>query len=163
MKVLVAVASKHGSTEEIAEEVGRVLADTGIDNEVRPVEDVEALDGYDAVVLGSAVYMGSWMDIAKHFVERHGEALAIRPVWLFSSGPIGNPPHPKPDHAVDIGHIVAVTGAREHRLFCGRLDHHSLSFGERAVMLSVHAPEGDHRDWDAIAAWGHDIAGELLR
>ena len=47
MKVLVAVASKHGSTEEIAEEVGRVLADTGIDNEVRRVEDVDALDGID--------------------------------------------------------------------------------------------------------------------
>jgi len=163
MKVLVAVASKHGSTEEIAEEIGRVLARTGIDNEVRPVEDAKAVHGYDAVVLGSAVYMGSWMDTAKNFVERHREALAIRPVWLFSSGPIGDSPHPTPEDAVDIGHIMAVTGAREHRLFGGRLDHHSLSFGERAVMLSAHAPEGDRRDWDAIAAWGHRIAEELLR
>jgi menaquinone-dependent protoporphyrinogen oxidase len=163
MKVLVAVASKHGSTEEIAEEVGRVLTDAGVPNDVRSVEDVKAIHDYDAVVLGSATYMGSWMDSATHFVARHGEDLALRPVWLFSSGPIGDPPHPTPDHAVDVGHVMEVTGAREHRLFGGRLDYHSLSFGERAVMLSVHAPEGDRRDWDAIAAWGHGIAEELMR
>jgi menaquinone-dependent protoporphyrinogen oxidase len=163
MKVLVAVASKHGSTEEIAEEVGRVLTDAGIANDVRAVEDVKAIHDYDAVVLGSAVYLGSWMDSATHFVARYGEALAIRPVWLFSSGPIGDPPHPTPDHAVDVGDIVVMIGARGHRLFGGRLDYHSLSFGERAVMLSAHAPEGDRREWDDIAAWGHDIAEELLR
>ena len=71
MTVLVAVASRHGATHEIAEAVGRGLPAAGIANEVRSVEDVDDLDAYAAIVLGSAVYVGSWLDDAKRFVGRH--------------------------------------------------------------------------------------------
>ncbi len=138
-----------------------VSAEAGVASDVRRVEDVDGLDRYDAVVLGSAVYLGNWMDAAKRFVEAHKEALAARTVWLFSSGPLGDPPHPTQEHAVQIGEIAALTGAREHRLFTGRLEKHRLSFGERTVVRAVRAPEGDFRDWDDVAEWSRAIAHAL--
>lgn len=86
MKVLVATASRHGATDEIAAEIGGRLNDRGIDAEVVAVGDVTGLDGYDAVVLGSAVYMGRWLKEAREFVGAHGDQLRARPTWLFSSG-----------------------------------------------------------------------------
>ncbi len=161
MRVLVAAASKHGSTFEIAEAIGRGLTDAGIDNQLRRIDDVVSLDGYDAVVLGSAVYAGHWMSTAREFVDDHEQELSLRPVWLFSSGPLGGSPHPAENHAVQIADIRLATEAREHRLFSGRLDRQSLGFGERAVALAVKAPEGDFRDWDAVAEWAHNIAQAL--
>ena len=161
MTVLVAVASRHGATHEIAEAVGRGLSAAGIANEVRSVEDFDDLDAYAAIVLGSAVYVGSWLDDAKRFVGRHAAQMRGLPVWLFSSGPIGDPPHPSDDHAVQIDEIMTTTGARGHRVVTGRLDKHLLGFGERAVVLAVRAPEGDFRDWDAVTAWAGEIADAL--
>ncbi len=94
MTVLVAAASKYGATQEIAEAIGRVLAECGVGAEVMRVEDVGDVTGYEAVVLGSAVYMGSWLEPARRFVEEHGDELAALPTWLFSSGPTGDPPRP---------------------------------------------------------------------
>lgn len=162
MKALVAVATKHGSTLEIAEAIGRALADEGFPNSVRPVEEVTKLEGYDAVILGSAVYMGSWMDTALVFATNHTARLTGMPVWLFSSGPIGAPPHPTQEHAVNVDEVMAMTSARAHQLFSGRLDRHSLGFGERALAIGVRAPEGDFRDWDAITAWGRSIGRQLV-
>jgi len=97
MKVLVRAASKHGATEEIAQTIGDALTARGIEVAVTPVDDVASVEDYDAFVAGSAVYAGSWMKSAKEFVERNAEGLRARPVWLFSSGPVGDPP--KPDEA----------------------------------------------------------------
>lgn len=160
-KTLVAVASKHGSTFEIAEAIGRALTAEGVPNTIRPVDEVTKLDGYDAVILGSAVYMGSWMDPALVFAATHTARLTGMPVWLFSSGPIGAPPHPTQEHAVNVDEVMAMIGARGHQLFSGRLDRHSLGFGERALAIGVRAPEGDFRDWDAIAQWGHSVGRQL--
>ena len=161
MKVLVAVASKHGATEEIAATIGRALGVRGLDVDVTRVDDVAGLDPYEAVVLGSAVYMGQWLEPARAFAEQHADELAGRPTWLFSSGPLGSPPKPKPDKAVQIDAIIAQTGAREHRVFVGKLDKSRLSLGMRAVVRAVHAPYGDFRDWAAIAAWADEIADVL--
>src|SRR6266542_6497358 len=86
MTVLVSAASKHGSTAEIATAVARVLQERGLAVDVRPVENVTLVDGYEAVVLGSAVYAGHWMESARRLAEVQAGALASRPVWLFSSG-----------------------------------------------------------------------------
>src|SRR6266511_3920341 len=94
MTVLVSAASKHGSTAEIATAVARVLQERGLAVDVRPVENVTLVDGYEAVVLGSAVYAGHWMESARRLAEVQAGALASRPVWLFSSGPVGDPPKP---------------------------------------------------------------------
>jgi menaquinone-dependent protoporphyrinogen oxidase len=161
MTVLVAAESKHGATFEIAEAIGRSLRAAGVAVDVRRLSAVTNLAGYDAVVLGSAVYSGHWMHAAREFVEEHEEELSTHPLWLFSSGPLGTPPHPIEEHAVNISDLVHATDAREHRLFAGRLDKYDLGFAERAVALAVQAPEGDFRDWDAIAAWGADIAAAL--
>lgn len=159
--VLVAAASKYGSTAEIAEKIAGVLRDRGVDATVAAPDDVRDIDRYDGFVLGSGVYMGHWLKQAKELTERIAPKLAGRPVWLFSSGPIGDPPIPK-DEAVDITAIADETHAREHRTFAGKLDRHHLSFPDKAIVLALRAPEGDFRDWDAINGWAGAIADELL-
>lgn len=163
MKVLVCAASKHGSTREIAEAIGRRLAEAGLSVDVNDVEAVNDVTQYDAVVLGSAVYMGNWLESARRFVTDHAGELATRPTWLFSSGPTGDPPRPAPERAVSIDAITASITPKEHRLFPGKLDHHQLSFPERAVVLAVRGAEGDYRDWEEIAGWAAEIAAALTR
>lgn len=160
MRVLVTAASKHGATGEIATEIGRALAEQAIDVDVTPIEDTPEVDDYDAVVLGSAVYVGHWLKSATEFVEDHAAELAERPVWLFSSGPIGEPPKP-PEEPVDAADMVTTSAAREHRVFPGRLDKSQLGFAERAIVTALHAPEGDYRDWGEIRAWATGIAESL--
>jgi menaquinone-dependent protoporphyrinogen oxidase len=158
MRVLVAAASKHGATHEIAAAIGRELEEQGLDVEVKDIDDIEDLGRYDAHVLGSAVYVGQWLASARHFVEANANALSAAPAWLFSSGPLGDPLKPDEEHAVNVDEIVAKTAARDHRLFAGKLDKGRLGFGERAVVLAVRAADGDYRDWDEIRAWAKGIA-----
>jgi menaquinone-dependent protoporphyrinogen oxidase len=157
MKVLVSAASKHGSTDEIARAIGDVLTERGIETEVTPPQEVTTVEGHDAVVLGSAVYAGRWMKEAKELVERSAGALADIDVWLFSSGPIGDPPKPEED-PVDVAEIAERTGARGHRIFAGKLVKAQLGFGEKAIVMALRAPEGDFRDWDEIRGWASEIA-----
>ena len=89
MTVLVAYASKHGSTAGIAEAIADALTDHEVKAEAKSVDTIEDLGPYEAVILGSAVYAGSWMKDAVTFAERHAGELARMPVWLFSSGPLG--------------------------------------------------------------------------
>jgi menaquinone-dependent protoporphyrinogen oxidase len=159
-RVLVAYATKHGSTREIAEEIGRVLRDAGLDTTVAPARDVVDLAPFDAVVLGSALYAAHWQRDANRFVTRNLAALQQRAVWLFSSGPL--------DRSADAGTLpaapsVAITtdpiGARGHRTFGGRLL--ADTPGLDPHLLLTH-PVGDFRDWDAIRGWAGGIAAELL-
>jgi menaquinone-dependent protoporphyrinogen oxidase len=163
MTVLVTAASKHGATREIAEAIARGLAHHGVSAEVLDLGEVSDLDRFDGVVLGSAVYMGHWLEPARKFVERSGDDLAQKKTWLFSSGPVGEVPHvPKAAEDVcDLDDILAATNAVEHRLFSGKLDKRRLGFPERAVMRAVRAQEGDYRDWDEIEAWASEIAEQI--
>jgi menaquinone-dependent protoporphyrinogen oxidase len=160
MKILVSAASKHGATADIARAIGDTLAEAGHEAVVLPPDAVTSLAGYDAVVIGSGLYVGHWMDAAKALVERVGDELAGRPVWLFSSGPIGDPPKPEEDPA-DLADLIAATGARGHRLFAGLVDKGRLGLGEKVILAAVRAPEGDFRPWDDIRAWAREIAAEL--
>jgi menaquinone-dependent protoporphyrinogen oxidase len=157
-KVLVATASRHGATDEIAQVIGEVLAGTGLDVSVKPMSEVDALAPYDAYVLGSAIYVGKWLSEAQSFVEEHHELLATRPTWLFSSGPAGDGLTADP---FDPRELVELTGARDHCLVGGRLDSSVLGFRERAVVNLVHAKDGDYREWDTVAAWATAIARTL--
>jgi menaquinone-dependent protoporphyrinogen oxidase len=156
--VLVAAASKHGATAEIAEAIGRALRESGVSADVRPVEQAGDLSGYTEVVLGSAVYVGRWLKPARLFAEKHAEELAARPTWLFSSGPVGDPPKPEAGQAVQIEPLMTMTKARGHRLFAGKIDKGKLGFGERAVTRALRVAEGDFRDWTEITAWATTIA-----
>ena len=161
MKVLVSAASRHGSTEEIAQVIAGILARSDLEVDVLPPDQVERIDGYDAVVLGSAVYAGHWLAPAKAFVERHEAELRERPVFLFSSGPLGVPPRPIED-PVDAGPIEAATGAIDHQVFGGRLMRSRLSMPSRVAIAFVQAPDGDFRPWDDIGDWATAIARYLL-
>jgi len=158
--VAVIYASKHGSTREIAEGIQRVLRDRGLEAGLNSVEDRVDLSGADAIVLGSAVYMGRWMKPAREFAGARGGELAGKPLWLFSSGPIGSQPEPK-DDPFGIAELMAELGAKEHRVFAGKIDKSQLGFAERAVLKAVRAEEGDSRDWDEIRAWASSIADTL--
>jgi menaquinone-dependent protoporphyrinogen oxidase len=160
MRVLVTAATRYGATGEIARAIGEVLAERGLDPAVVPPEQVDRLDGYEAVVLGSAVYAGHWLKPARELVDRFGPALTQRPVWLFSSGPVGDPPKPEED-PVDVADVVAATAARDHRLFAGKLVRKHLSFPERAIVSALRVPEGDFRDWSEIRQWAAGIASAL--
>lgn len=162
MRVLVAVASKHGSTREIAETLAEELREQGLVTDLQDVGDVRDLSGCEAIILGSAVYAGNWMPEAKSFAAQFSRELATLPVWLFSSGPLGaTNPQPKDDP----NRLIAALGevpARDHHVFVGKLDPETLGFAERLVAKAVRAPQGDFRDWDAIRAWGRAIATELI-
>jgi menaquinone-dependent protoporphyrinogen oxidase len=160
MMVLVSAASKYGATGEIADAVAAVLAERGLEVTVLPPEQVGEIELFDAAVLGSAVYMGQWMRPARELVDRHGAALAARPVWLFSSGPVGEPAKPA-ENPVDFSKILETTKARDHRLFAGRLIRKHLSFPDRAMASAIRAQEGDFRNWAEIRAWAADIASAL--
>jgi menaquinone-dependent protoporphyrinogen oxidase len=160
MRVLVTAATKYGATAEIAQAIAEVLGEHGLEATVLPPEQVEGVDGYDAVVVGSAVYAGHWLKPARELVERHAGDLASRPVWLFSSGPVGDPPKPEED-PVDVGETLAATKAREHRVFAGKLVRKQLSFPERAIVAALHVPEGDFRDWTEVRQWAAGIASTL--
>src|ERR1700719_898345 len=91
VNVLVAYSSKHGSTREIALRIGDRLRADGLTPDVRDIAAVSDPHAYDAVVLGSAVYMGGWRREATEFARKHTAVLATLPVWLFSSGPLAEP------------------------------------------------------------------------
>ena len=100
------------------------------------------------------------MKSAREFVERHAAELKAKPLWLFSSGPIGDPPKPQED-PVDTSSLMDLAGARNHRVFAGKLDRRALNFGEKAIAIALRAPEGDFRDWDEIRGWAAGIARAL--
>ena len=160
MRVLVTAASKHAATTGIAAAIAEELTAAGIEATVASPESVTSLEGYDGVVLGSGIYAGRWLGSAKGFVAANEVALASLPVWLFSSGPLGEPLKPEGEPA-DAAPIATRLGARSHRVFGGRLDRTQLSLGERAIVGLVRAPDGDYRPWDEIRAWSAGIAQEL--
>jgi menaquinone-dependent protoporphyrinogen oxidase len=163
--VAVAYASKYGSTREIAERIAAVLAESGIDAYAVPAAEVEDVSSYGAVVLGSAVYMGRWLPDAWKFVHRHRARLSTRPLWLFSSGPVGEAAR-HPDQAalpLRVGRAVERLSAREHRTFGGRVAPEPKGFMDRAVTRKVPSAQCDARDWDAIEAWAREIALHLPR
>ena len=156
MSVWVVVASKYGSTREVAEAIAEEIG-----AEVRDAGDVDSFDGAEAVVLGSAIYGGRWLRLAQKLVEERAEDLCERPTWLFSCGPIGDPSKPEDAGPDGIDATLKATKARGHEVFAGKLEYRSLSRVERLMVKALRAPEGDFRDWDAIRDWARSIAGQL--
>lgn len=164
-KVLVAYATKHGGTREIAERVGAVLADAGMDTDVREAGEAGSVEDYRAVVLGIAVYVGKWHAEGVAFLEANEAPLVSRPLWIFSSGPTGEGDPVEllkgwryPEGQAD---LVSRIRPRDTAVFHGALDPSSLGFIERQMIKVVKAPTGDFRDWDRIEAWAHSIADAL--
>jgi menaquinone-dependent protoporphyrinogen oxidase len=160
MKVLLTVASRHGSTNLVADAIREELETPACRVHLSDPDLVANLVEYDAVVLGSAVYAGHWLRPAVDFARRFEAELCTMPVWLFSSGPIGEPPIPStpPIEALEWSNRL---GARGHQVFAGRLDRQQLGFGERLAVRLVNAPDGDFRPWLEIGRWARSIRASL--
>jgi menaquinone-dependent protoporphyrinogen oxidase len=164
--VLVAFASKHGSTRGVAQRIAARLREHGATVELRPVDQVADAGDYEAVVLGSAVFNQRWTPEAEQFVDRNTEALAARPVWLFSVGTFG-------DHKRIIGPLMKrepkdirtlqdTIRPRGYRVFAGVIDRRQWPLGSRLFYHALGGRLGDNRDWADIDAWAEGI-GRTLR
>jgi menaquinone-dependent protoporphyrinogen oxidase len=173
MNVVVGYASRHGATRQIAERIAETLRTAGLDVQVGPVGSVDLAAG-EAFVIGSAAYFGHWLKEATEFVQRHREVLAGHPVWLFSSGPLGD--EATDAHGQDLrtsaepkelAELREAVHLRDHRVFFGVLDPNSLRIRERMVRALPAGrqllPEGDFRDWADIETWAEGIASDLTR
>lgn len=174
MKILVAFASRYGATKEIAERIARKLADAGHEAEARPVQEVGDVGRYDVFVIGSALYFGKWLDDAADFVRRNRPVLSSRPVWLFSSGPLGNTATDAEGRDLleeaeprELAEWRKFVRPRDHEVFFGALDPKKLALRDRLLRALPAGrqllPEGDFRDWPRIEAWAIDIARDLTR
>jgi menaquinone-dependent protoporphyrinogen oxidase len=161
MKLLVAYASKYGSTAEIAELIGKELRLRGHEVDVESVETADNLGRYDGFVIGSSVYAGSWIKSAANFLRSNEGLLAAHPVWLFSSGPTGQG---DPNEIMDgwnfpenLQATVDKINPKDIILFHGNIDTDRLNFAERMIIKSVKATVGDYRDWLVIRGWARRI------
>jgi menaquinone-dependent protoporphyrinogen oxidase len=161
MTILVAYASKHGSTQGIAERLAETLRRAGHRTALQSIEAIEHLQSDEAVVLGSAVYYGSWLQEAAAYVRHNRTTLARRPLWLFSSGPLGAEIDDEEAQPKELAEFRTALQPRDHQVFFGALDHAKLSFAERMVCKAVRAPDGDFCTWDVIEAWAESIGKAL--
>jgi menaquinone-dependent protoporphyrinogen oxidase len=177
MKVLVAYASRHGATRGIAERIARTLGHGKLEVTLRPVEEAGRLDEFDAFVIGGAAYMGRWLKEATRFVQEHRSVLAGRPVWLFSSGPIGSETVDAKGRDLleasvptEFSEVTPELHPRDQRVFYGAYDPDAAPIGlmERVGSVFMRMPSvrrslpaGDFRDWPAIESWAESIAREL--
>ena len=180
-KIQIVYGSRHGGTRGIAEKVGQVLQENGIDATIEPAGVATAASDADAFVVGSGVYMGSWLDEPLGFLARNQAVLATRPVWLFSSGPLlGSTKEKSVEDPVEnalgplegpgsggrkrVEALSSAVCARDHRVFLGAFDPNDppKAMSERLVRMLPAAkgilPPGDFRDWPAIETWGREIA-----
>ena len=160
MKILLTSSSKHGSTDEVAAVIAERLRAAHIDVETKRPEDVDSVEEYDAFVLGSAVYMTTWMPEAVDFTTRFRDTLRARPVWAFSVGLAGLPKG-KVSDPMRIGPVLLAIDPEDHMAFAGCFDPSKLSLRERSIAKLGGASEGDSRAWDEVRQWADAIATSL--
>jgi menaquinone-dependent protoporphyrinogen oxidase len=163
-RLLIAYASRTGTTAEVAQALASALRAQGLAVDASPAARVAALDDYDAVLVGSAARFGTWLDEALAFLRRHRAALATRPVAFFTL-------HMQAAEASEAGRArrAAYTAAahalatpRTEAFFLGALLPERLSFVDRIAVKLVGAPLKDLRDWPAIDAWAQSLPAQLL-
>jgi len=166
VSVLVGYATAHGSTREIADRIADRLAADDVKVELRPMTDVRAVEGYDAVVLGSAVHDQRWLPEAAAFADRLRSELVAKPLWAFSVGMPGAMPRAPRSIAMreeaEIREVdVESLRPRDHHLFTGVIRPEHLPLFGRVVMRVMGVRFGDFRDWAEIDRWADDISAAL--
>lgn len=167
MKVQVICGTRLGATRQIAERIAHRLEEAGLDARSMAPEEIAGDPAADAYVLGSGVYAGHWQKAIARFAREKAATLRQRPVWLFSSGPVGDTAaRSAPIEPKEAAELWRLLDARDHRVFAGALDRDAVEGSdlnrlERAITRRF-IPEGDWRDWDSIDRWADEIASSLL-
>jgi len=159
MQVLVAYGSKMGGTKGLAEMVGAALESNGLRVDVMPARSVPDIAPYAAVIVGGALYSTRWHKDARWFVKHHRAALASKPVWLFSSGPLDDSAHQQDVAPVRfVKNAMRLTHARGHTTFGGRMPSQARGFPARSMAKNN---PGDWRDPDQARNWAKQVAQDL--
>jgi len=183
--VLIVYGSRHGGTRGIAQRIGEVLQAESLEAHVVAADGTGDVSTADAFIVGSGVYMGSWLKEPLEFMRRNQQFLAARPTWLFSSAPLrgsskesaesdpvtnalGPETGPGSGGRKKVEELTAAIQPREHRVFFGAFDPSDppRTLAERVVRMVPASkdilPPGDFREWDEIEAWAREIAGVLI-
>ncbi len=160
-KILVAYATKYGSTEEIAQKISEVLKNSGMEVTLSEASEIKSIDNYNTIVLGSAVYVGSWRKQAARFLKKFQDELKDKKVYLFSSGPTGEGDpvslmegweFPK-----NLKEIADKIGVEDIKVFHGAVDPDKLSGLHKFMVSKIKAPVGDFRNWEDIERWSRKV------
>ncbi len=164
MKVLVAYASEHGATADIAKAIGEELGNMGLQTDVRSVDEDFDVRAYGAIILGSGIYTGHWKRDAVKFGKRHADELRGRPVWLFDSGPIdASADEGKTTPVKDAVELATRVGARQHVTFGGQFGPEDVGkfTGKMIAMGGDKSPYGDFRNFERIRGWARAVGTQL--
>ena len=162
--VLVGYATRYGSTQEVAEAVAETLRERGLGVDIQPMREVRTLEGYDAVVLGAALYMFRWHKDARRFLSRHRKALTQLPVAVFALGPVHDPydeeewQNSRAQLDKELAKFPWFAPVAK-QVFGGKFDPEKLRFPIN--LFAGSEPASDIRDWEAIRAWASDLASKL--
>jgi menaquinone-dependent protoporphyrinogen oxidase len=162
-KILVAYASKAGSTGEVAEAIGQVLNAKGMAADVLQVKHVTDLSGYQAFVIGSAIRMGRWLPEAVQFVEKNRVVLGRVPTayFLVSGFLREDTPEMRSQVLAFVDPVRKILEPKSIGLFAGKMDYSKISWLDRTIAQAVRSVEGDWRNWDAIRGWAGELATRL--
>src|SRR5690625_1946217 len=138
--------------------IGEVMRGRGLEVDVLALEEVTDVREYDAVIVGTAVYMGHWITKEREILTKHRLAVLDSLVWLYNASPIAV-------HAevnlMNVEELLQLVDAREHKLFRGSIARRNLSVAERLLIMSLGVNDGDYRDWAEIRAWADEVARDL--
>lgn len=172
MNVLVCYATAHGSTQGVAQRLGKQLLQRGLNAEVRAITDAGDPTAFDAVVIGSAIHGAKWLPTASGYVDGFATELRDRPTWLFSVSTLGDRESMFPlavaerlrrlrKQTSEMTSIRAALGSRDHRNFAGTIRRSDWPLTGRLTFRAMGGRYGDFRNWGAIDSWADEIAADL--
>lgn len=162
-RVIVAYASRMGSTREIAEVVADELRQTDHTVTIAPCSVAPDTAGFDAAIIGSALYGRRWLPDAEHYVRRQARDLMNRPTYLFQSGACrvaapGVTPMASPRA---VRRIIHRAGLADPVTFSGRIDPTQPRPLRLTPWKTTSVVSGDVREWNVIRAWGYAIGIDI--
>jgi len=160
--VLLAYASRFGSTQEVAETIASILSEAELEVDLQPMQEVKSLDRYDAVVLGAAIYNAKWHPEAHQFLSQHQDVFSQLPVAIFTLGPLSPSEAAKRNSRHQLDRELAKYPWLKPvavEIFAGKYDPSKPGLG----FLDRFVPARDLRNWDAIRAWANALSAQLQR
>jgi len=158
-RILITYATRAGSTIEVAAAIGEVIAARGFEVDVKPVKEKPSPDGYQAVLVGSAIRMGNWLPEAIEFIEKNQEMLDQMPVALFTVHMLNRDDDEasRTSRLAYLKEVRPLLDSAEEVFFAGKFDLSRLSFLDRMISKAVKAVDEDCRDWNRIRGWAQTV------